>query len=125
MPKKLTKKLSNIMSVDPAMLPPCFKVLKEKLKQTNLIAHRCLYSFNLTDPWNPLEHGWIHCDGKLCLKWFEGDAIPKDLVYNEIPCAESEIDNEHLNNLDEDQETDDTDDDYQDEDDEESDDVKL
>ena len=123
MPKKGTNKLSNIKSIDPAMLPPCFKVLKEKIERTNLIAHRCLYSYNLTDPWDPLEHGWIYCDGKVSLKWFEGDAIPKDLDYNKMPSHESETNSEYSNDVDEDHDVSDIDDD--DEDDGESDEDKL
>ena len=39
LPKRHSKALKTIKSVDPAMLPPCFKVLEQRIKRTNLITH--------------------------------------------------------------------------------------
>ncbi|KAK7901340.1 hypothetical protein WMY93_018109 [Mugilogobius chulae] len=76
-------------------ITPCKKVLIEKIKRTNLVAH--IYrSAHLADieVWDPEKHGWIMAQGRLQLLWFTGDQGPANLYYesNESDSEDEEVD---------------------------------
>lgn len=66
--------------MDGSAMPPCSRVLYEKIKRTALVASKW---FSSTDPFEPAmsppNHGWIFQDGKYKIKWFDGDAAPRSL----------------------------------------------
>ena len=93
-------------------LPPCSRVLKEKLKRTKLVANLWM---NATLPHlpalNPDEHGWkVDDNGTFGLSWFEGDATPASI--EEIVVEQVENDPLQEDWVEEEDETEMTDDEY-------------
>ena len=79
--KKGSASLNQIQAkkLDSSIMPPCSKVLHQKIK-------RCIYVASIwtnslrTDPTPdlPTSFGWmLDEDGTYCHKWFEGDVAPK------------------------------------------------
>ena len=74
---KTCKKLSAVKKLDAGMLPPCLKVLRQKVKRTRLVARRWNSSTLQHQPIEvPEENGWILEDEKYKIKWFEGEESP-------------------------------------------------
>ena len=80
-PKKGSVSLNQIQAkkLDSSIMPPCSKVLHQKIK-------RCIYVANIwknslrtkPTPHLPTSFGWtLDEDGTYCIKWFEGDVAPK------------------------------------------------
>ena len=80
-PKKGSTSLNQIQAkkLDSSIMPPCFKVLYQKIK-------RCIYVANIwtnslrtkLTPHLPTSFGWtLDEDGTYCIKWFEGHVAPK------------------------------------------------
>lgn len=95
LPKK--NKLKNLKSFDPTSLPPCYDVLLQKIKRSNLIANRYRNAHERVLPsWDPTENGWKVQEGRLVPQWFTGERVPEDLYYDpdeEVP-DEDESDEE-------------------------------
>ena len=61
-------------------MPPCSRVLQEKITRTALVASKWCSSTEPFEPaMSPPDHGWIFQDGKYKIKWFEGEAAPRSL----------------------------------------------
>ena len=89
-PKKGSVSLNQIQAkkLDSSIMPPCSKVLHQKIK-------RCIYVANIwknslrtkPTPHLPTSFGWtLDEDGTYCIKWFEGDVAPKivEVVKDEL-----------------------------------------
>ena len=64
--------------MDAALLPPCSKVLKEKIKRTSYVS-RIWKSSTIVDTENndALHYGW-NLDGEgFQISWFDGTSAPK------------------------------------------------
>ena len=80
-PKKGSASLNQIQGkkLDSSIMPPCSKVLHQKIK-------RCIYVASISTnslrteptPHLPTSFDWmLDEDGTYCIKWFEGDLAPK------------------------------------------------
>ena len=79
-------RLSCSGKMDASLMPPCKKVLVEKVKRAHLIARRWTSApYPCPPPDCPEEAGWQHCDGEFKILWFEGDPLPHtvDILYKD------------------------------------------
>ena len=54
-----------------------------KIKRSNLVAYSWRKFLSTTViPLIPKENGWNEVDGNLEIKWFEGDTLPSDDIYD-------------------------------------------
>ena len=57
-------------------MPPCSKVLRQKIKLTSFVATKW---FSSTEPFqpqlSPVDYGWKFEDGKYKINWFDGEII--------------------------------------------------
>ena len=62
-------------------MPPCMKVLQQKIKRVHLIMRHLVSSARAHPPNdNPEDFGWILSeDGSYKVKWFEGHVAPSSL----------------------------------------------
>ena len=81
-PANKKKPLEKIMGADASMLPPCMKVLEQKVKRANYISYMWKHAHlaNPTKDLNPCESGWLLVDDRYALKWFEGEQIPQNVA---------------------------------------------
>ena len=88
--KYKTKSLSSIKKLDGNMLPPCSRVLMQKMKRTKLITKRWLSSNEgISDPETPEGCGWTLDDEKnYRIVWFEGKATPETIDIVDAPDSE-------------------------------------
>ena len=78
--KKDGERLSFVKKLDGSALPPCAKVLMQKMKRTHFVARQWLSTTSSCAPvMSPEDHGWKLVDGGYKLFWFEGDASPRSL----------------------------------------------
>jgi hypothetical protein len=73
--------LSKIKGMNPSCMPPCKKVLKEKIKRANYVAavwKRAKYQNPVIE--SPNGHGWKLSDNCFIVNWFEGDQLPESIV---------------------------------------------
>ena len=80
-PKKYSDPLLKIKSTDPCCLPPCHKVLHQKLLRTNYVPFlwKNARKANPID-FDPIGHGREIQNGKLVMTWYEGEQVPKDFI---------------------------------------------
>jgi len=113
-PKK--DKVINLKSMDGSFLPPCFAVLKEKIKRVNYVTAKWKSSTSIRmPPITPQESGWILEGNRYRLNWFDGECTPPslDLIVQEAvedPEAsgeDEEEDNEFLRGSDDESEDED------------------
>lgn len=80
-PKDNQDPLNKIKALNPSAMPPCSRVLVNKVKRANFVAAmwkkactRCpiLYS--------PVGNGWCLKAGKYQLNWYDGDQVPRSLA---------------------------------------------
>ena len=74
-------------------MPPCQRVLCQKIKRTNLVASRwCAATEPLEPSMSPAEYGWVCEDDKYKIKWFHGEAAPRslDIILDEADVEEDE-----------------------------------
>ena len=114
-PKKNgTRSITDVKSMDGSAMPPCSRVLQEKINRTSLVASKW---FSSTEPFEPAmsppEYGWIFQDGKYKIKWFEGAVAPRslDIILNDVEEDEEEEGVEEEEIVQEDDLADDEDDD--------------
>ena len=79
--KKQEQRLSCSKEFNSSMMPPCQKVLQQKIKSVQLITRRWVSATRTHPPDdNPEDFGWILSeDGSYKLKWFEEDTAPSAL----------------------------------------------
>jgi len=88
-PKKGEQRFSCVNKFDGSALPPCSRVLLQKIKRTHLVARRWLSSTQCNQSaLSPLDFGWKQEDGCYRLQWFDGDISPKSL---DVVCSEDDI----------------------------------
>ena len=79
-PKETEFPISHVKKMDGSTLPPCSKVIIEKVKRTNYI---CSIWKNATHahppPYVPDNSGWTFDNGCFCLNWFVVDASPRNI----------------------------------------------
>ena len=76
--KEDTKWLSFVKKYDGSLLPPCKRVLKEKIKKTQLLARKWISSVDVHLPNDdPEGFGWLLGDHKFHVKWYDGETTPK------------------------------------------------
>jgi hypothetical protein len=96
------KRLSTVKKLDASSLPPCRRVLEEKLKRVVYIANTWMSSVKPHPPLlTPLDYGWSLKEGQFEIVWYSGECCPKslDVVIEEgdDDCNDSE--NGKLNHL--------------------------
>ena len=76
-PKKNDSPISCVRKMDGSSLPPCSRVVLEKLKRTNYVCSIWLNAFEAYPPdFNPENCGWVMKEGAYRILWFEGDVSP-------------------------------------------------
>ena len=76
--KEATERLSFVKKYDGSLLPPCRRVLKEKIKRTQLVAKKWISSVDAHPPNDEREgFGWLLGDHKFNVKWYDGKTTPK------------------------------------------------
>ena len=82
-----TKSLSFIKKSDGNMLPPCSRVLMQKVKRTKLITKRWLSSNEgIPDPETPESCGWTLDDqNNYRILWFDGKSTPETIDIVDAP----------------------------------------
>ena len=80
-PKKRSASLNQFQTkkLDSSIMPLCFKVLHQKVKQCIYVASIWLNTLRMEPtPHLPTSFGWtLDEDGTYCIKWCEGDVAPK------------------------------------------------
>ena len=76
-PKTGNEPLDKIKGINPSNIPPCQKVLYEKIRRVNFIASIWKNAAR-KEPCrlDPLNNGWYLRDGMLHVQWFQGDLVP-------------------------------------------------
>jgi hypothetical protein len=85
-PKGKDEALACVKKFDGSSLPPCSRVLYEKIRRTKYIAELWLSSTSPAPPDQlPEEMGWQVVDGHYTVNWFDGEVSPKpiDITSNE------------------------------------------
>ena len=79
-PKTNGDKMSCAKKLDVSMMPPCERVLLNKIRRTKFVAKLWMSSIEASPPNNsPLDFGWKLVDRNYQLLWFEGDLRPSSL----------------------------------------------
>ena len=94
-PKHTKSTLDSIKSVEPSLFLPCRQVLLQQIKRAWYIAK--LYK-NATeeDPAHsitPLDYGWQLSEGKMQIKWYDGEQVPFEI--EELIAEDDESDIEY------------------------------
>ena len=86
-PKKENDKISCVKKLDGSMLPPCSRVLWQKVKRTCYIAHLWMSSVTPFHPeLEPTVYGWKLENNSYRIYWYEGETSPRAL---EVVCEDS------------------------------------
>ena len=86
-PKREDDKISCVKKLDGSMLPPCSRVLWQKVKRTCYIAHLWMSSVTPCQPHlEPTVYGWKLEGNCYRIDWYEGEASPRAL---EVVCEDS------------------------------------
>ena len=76
--KEDTERLIFVKKYDGSLLPRCRRVLKEKIKRTQLVARKWILSVDAHPPNDdPEGFGWLLGDHKFHVKWYDGETTPK------------------------------------------------
>ena len=98
-PKPSESPLHATRGADASTLPPCQRVLEQKIKRANLVS-LIWKKANLRDPvgiHNPTNHGWTLENVEYCPLWYYGDQVPSELelvsseLYTDV---DSDVENE-------------------------------
>lgn len=74
------KRIDSLKKLDGSALPPCSRVLLQKIKRTHLIAMRWHSATQAEqNSLSPLLSGWKDEDDSYRILWVEGDISPKAL----------------------------------------------
>ena len=93
-PKRTNDPLEKLKTSDPCCMPPCQKVLQQKLRRTNFVAFVWKNAREAKPvAFGPEGHGWEVEKGRMKLLWFSGPSVPANI---EIESSDllSEEDNE-------------------------------
>jgi len=92
-PKNKGSLVDCVKKFDGSALPPCLRVLTEKIKRTNFVAGKCLSAWTKSPPMvSPANCGWKLVDGKFSIKWFIGNVAPQSIDVISSECSEDEED---------------------------------
>ena len=101
--KEDTERISIVKKYDGNLLPPCRRVMKEKIKRTQLVAKKWISSVD-AHPRNddPKGFGWLLRDHKFHVKWYDGETTSKllDIILeddNDDISAENQEESEGTN----------------------------
>ena len=84
-------KWQMLKNMDSSAWPPSMVVLREKIKQTNLVANIFLCSHEPShSSYSLLNNGWQLDGDILSLKWYEGEIMPSNLEEFTVPFNEEE-----------------------------------
>jgi hypothetical protein len=88
--KNSEQRLTSVKKLDGTSLPPCRKVLLQKIKRTCFIAKMWLSSLSPHPPsLDPVDCGWTIVNGCYEIKWYEGDHCPRTL---DVICEDADED---------------------------------
>ncbi len=112
-PKRESYPLDKIKTTDPCCMPPCQRVLHQKLLRTNFVAYLWRNAREAQPVmFGPEGHGW-KVDGKrLAIAWFIGSSVPDKLTVEETDLAVEEDESEDESDHSSDEEDIDSDIDY-------------
>ncbi|XP_057308039.1 uncharacterized protein LOC130645930 [Hydractinia symbiolongicarpus] len=85
-PKGENEAISCVKKFDGSSLPPCLRVLRQKIYRTKYVAQLWMSSITSEPPNHlPEDMGWLLKDGSYIIKWYEGEMSPKavDVTSNE------------------------------------------
>ena len=106
-PRTSSRPLDYIKSIEPSLFPPCRTVIQQQIKRAWFVArlYKRAHSDDPVDGLTPLDYGWQLHNGKLEIKWFEGDQLPNQLeeIHYDVENDEDDSDEE----IDEDEDEDD------------------
>ena len=95
-PKNEEQELCKVKRLDGSSMPPCQRVLREKIKRTQCIAHqwRSATAQTPSQAHVPESSGWILEDAQYKLVWFTGEVAPKviDVTTVDKEIEEAEVD---------------------------------
>ena len=90
--KDESQSVTKVKSFDGSCMPPCKKVLTEKIKRTKFVARKWMTSVDALQPvWCPSDFGWKLDDGKYTIKWYDGEVAPRCL---DIVCTDGTTEDE-------------------------------
>ena len=96
--KPNSKLPDQIKKIDCGLLPPCKKVLQNKIKRSQYVAITWSNADqpNPTEGMNPEEYGWYKVGNSFLPKWYEGSPLPaaEDLHVNDRNESSDEEDDE-------------------------------
>ena len=72
--------LMSISGMNPSLMPPCHRVLLQKIKRANFV-DKLWKSANQAVPIqsSPVGSGWLLEDNVYRIHWYEGDQVPRNL----------------------------------------------
>lgn len=78
--------MATVRTVDCAILPPCAKTLRQKVKRAHFISiiWGNADSESPANGLSPLDYGWKDDEGRLVPDWYEGSAMPDELFEPDI-----------------------------------------
>ena len=98
-PKGKEQRISTVKKLDGSSLPPCRRVLSEKLKRVTYISNIWMSSVRPHPPIiSPLNYGWkITTEKRFQLLWYDGEICPKklDIVIDQDDHNSESEDNEN------------------------------
>ena len=98
-PKENENIISSVKKMDGSSLPPCRRVVLQKLKRTNFICSIWLSAFSPHPPgFDPENCGWLMQDGAYKIQWFEGHISPMSV--EDICLEDDEAENEGADDTD-------------------------
>jgi hypothetical protein len=79
-PKDKNDPLNKIKGLNPSAMPPCHKVLINKVVRANFVAAMWKRASSRSPvTYSPDGNGWTLINGKYQLKWYDGDQVPRVL----------------------------------------------
>ena len=90
--------MDYIKSVEPTLFPPCQLVLREQINE------QAMYLDDLTYGLTLLDSGWQLNNGKIEVKWFDGEQVPTELEETDETVEDDDTDEDIEDEEDEDDE---------------------
>ena len=86
--------MANMKKVDCALLPPCARTVARKLQRAQYVS---VIWGTADSPYpgrglDPLDFGWKLNNGVYVPDWFEGPAIPVDILTHDPGCSDQQRD---------------------------------
>ena len=106
-PKKESCPLDKIKTTDPCCMPPCQRVLHQKLLRTNFVAYMWRNAREAQPVmFGPEGHGWKTDGNRLSIAWFIGSSVPDKLTVEETDLTTEDDESEDKSTCSSDEEED-------------------